>query len=126
MSKKEPESHCPKCKAISGDDWSQCGESCPMPMSPHYKECAKSEPSKTLKEKKVSASDNWCPNYPGDLVNVSLHKDGKNKYRVAIWGADDMGMEKMFVDYDEALSVYSSLASNINRSGLKKLGFVTA
>lgn len=28
---------CPKCKAKSGDDWTQCGGSCPMPMSPHYK-----------------------------------------------------------------------------------------
>lgn len=28
---------CPKCKKTSGDDWSQCGKVCPMPMSPHYK-----------------------------------------------------------------------------------------
>lgn len=28
---------CPKCKTKSGDDWSQCGGSCPMPMSPYYK-----------------------------------------------------------------------------------------
>ncbi len=28
---------CPKCKAKSGDDWSQCGGDCPMPMSPHHK-----------------------------------------------------------------------------------------
>jgi hypothetical protein len=28
---------CPKCGAESGDDWSQCERSCPMPMSPHYK-----------------------------------------------------------------------------------------
>jgi hypothetical protein len=27
---------CSKCKAISGDDWSQCEGSCPIPMSPHY------------------------------------------------------------------------------------------
>lgn len=27
---------CPKCGATSGDDWSQCGGSCPMPGSPHY------------------------------------------------------------------------------------------
>lgn len=27
---------CPKCKAKSGDDWSQCLGYCPMPMSPHY------------------------------------------------------------------------------------------
>jgi uncharacterized protein (UPF0264 family) len=28
---------CPKCKASSGDDWTQCGGVCPMPMSPYYK-----------------------------------------------------------------------------------------
>ena len=27
---------CPKCNAVSGDDWSQCEGSCPMEMSPHY------------------------------------------------------------------------------------------
>ena len=29
---------CPKCRAFSGDDWSQCNGSCPMKGSPHYKE----------------------------------------------------------------------------------------
>lgn len=27
---------CPKCKNTSGDDWTQCRGSCPMPMSPHF------------------------------------------------------------------------------------------
>lgn len=27
---------CPKCGQQSGDDWRQCGGSCPMPGSPHY------------------------------------------------------------------------------------------
>jgi len=27
---------CPKCGEETGDDWSQCLGSCPMPMSPHY------------------------------------------------------------------------------------------
>jgi hypothetical protein len=27
---------CPKCKAESGDDWSQCDKDCPMEMSPHF------------------------------------------------------------------------------------------
>lgn len=33
---KPPRQRCPKCKTTSGDDWSQCQGSCPMPMSPHY------------------------------------------------------------------------------------------
>lgn len=28
---------CTKCGFKSGDDWTQCGGSCPMPMSPHYR-----------------------------------------------------------------------------------------
>lgn len=29
---------CPKCEASSGDAWTQCKGSCPMPFSPHYDE----------------------------------------------------------------------------------------
>lgn len=32
---------CPKCKAFSGDDWTQCGNNCPMPMSPFFKALTK-------------------------------------------------------------------------------------
>jgi dUTP pyrophosphatase len=31
---------CHKCHKTSGDDWSQCGGSCPMPMSPYYNKTA--------------------------------------------------------------------------------------
>ena len=34
---------CPKCKSESGDDWSQCGGSCPMPMSPYYENISRSK-----------------------------------------------------------------------------------
>lgn len=27
---------CPKCGVGSGDDWSQCNGSCPIPISPYY------------------------------------------------------------------------------------------
>lgn len=30
---------CPKCFSTSGNDWSQCGGSCPMAMSPHHRAC---------------------------------------------------------------------------------------
>jgi hypothetical protein len=29
---------CPKCDKFSGDDWSQCKGSCPVPGSPHFDE----------------------------------------------------------------------------------------
>jgi hypothetical protein len=28
--------NCSKCGAVSGDDWEQCGGSCPQPASPHF------------------------------------------------------------------------------------------
>lgn len=31
-----PDGTCPKCHKSSGDDWSQCGGSCPVKDSPHY------------------------------------------------------------------------------------------
>lgn len=31
------EAQCPKCKATSGNDWTQCKGDCPMLGSPHYK-----------------------------------------------------------------------------------------
>jgi hypothetical protein len=31
---------CPKCKRESGDNWSECEGSCPMPMSPYYNKAA--------------------------------------------------------------------------------------
>lgn len=34
----DKELRCPKCGAYSGDDWSQCEGSCPMPMSPFFSE----------------------------------------------------------------------------------------
>lgn len=27
---------CPKCKSVSGDDWSRCKGSCPIKFSPYY------------------------------------------------------------------------------------------
>lgn len=29
---------CGKCRETSGNDWSQCGGSCPIPASPHFDE----------------------------------------------------------------------------------------
>lgn len=44
MKAKKQKKKCPKCSKYSGDDWSQCKGSCPMPMSPCY--------NKTLMEEK--------------------------------------------------------------------------
>lgn len=51
---------CPKCGAISGDDWSQCGDGCPMPGSPvHSPEMA------SLFDAKMPAEPD--PSWPPDM-----------------------------------------------------------
>jgi hypothetical protein len=47
---------CPKCGYTSGDDWSQCRGSCPMPGSPHYDEDAE-VPGRM----NVATYDDWFP-----------------------------------------------------------------
>ena len=43
----------------------------------------------------VKAADQWYPNFPNDMVEVSamILRDGLT-VRVCVWGADDHGMER--------------------------------
>lgn len=41
---------CTKCGYRSGDDWSQCGGSCPMPGSPHFNQHLISAETALLRE----------------------------------------------------------------------------
>ena len=34
----EDDWRCPRCHMTNGNDWSQCGMRCPLPVSPHYDE----------------------------------------------------------------------------------------
>jgi hypothetical protein len=78
------------------------------------------------KEKWLKASDNWCPNFPGDLVQTSLVRDGGGSWRVCVWGGDDLGMEKSFETRLQALECYQALPKVISQKILKDLGFVRA
>ncbi len=78
------------------------------------------------KEKMLYASDDWYPNYPGDMVRVRFLMLSDGNWRVCVWGADDDGMERDFADKDEAYKVYFSLISPISHDFLKTLGFVRA
>jgi len=44
---------CPKCRAYSGDDWSQCKGKCPVEQSPYFdkESLAKYGPLRDLKSK---------------------------------------------------------------------------
>lgn len=62
--------NCPKCKAISGDDWSQCKGVCPVQGSPHYNGVYK------LYE---DAFDKWYFNMLNLSINWGHHE--KNPFR---------------------------------------------
>ena len=43
--------NCTKCGAVSGDDWEQCGGSCPQPASPHFNPQAAEAPAVTRNDR---------------------------------------------------------------------------
>jgi hypothetical protein len=45
---------CPKCRAVSGDDWTQCKKVCPMKGSPHYSEEARLKFGEPVVDRSVS------------------------------------------------------------------------
>ncbi len=88
---------------------------------------------KAGKRKLIKATDDWYPCFPQNMVELSfakLQRDKEDKtdtYRVAVWGMDDMGMDKDFHSDDptEALALYNKLASidSVSTEYLTTLGF---
>ena len=81
-----------------------------------------------------NTTDNWCPNYHENLVQVTFHgniqpyiKDDPC-YRVSVWGADDMGMEYDTKNENEAYTLFMQVIGleNVNIVDLTELGFVSA
>ena len=57
-------------------------------------------------QKFIKTTDNWCPNYPGDtvrvfLLNQKMENEQFNFVRIAVWGADDFGLEMDFKGTEE-------------------------
>lgn len=77
------------------------------------------------KQKLVKALDDWLPSFPEGKVEVSLHSDPDGSFRVAVWGEDDHGMEKVFKSKSEAKETYDRL-NTVSHAALKGMGFVTA
>lgn len=77
--------------------------------------------------KMVKVSDNWYPNYPENMVEVlcfeEVRQDG---FRVAVWGADDFGMEIYLKDKGEAKAIYKKLDKTLSQEYLRTLGFQNA
>jgi len=74
----------------------------------------------------IKVTDDWLPCFPGNQVQVSIHKDGKGSWRIAVWGEDDFGMEKSDLSQDEAFTEFRNLQDGISQSELKNRGFVRA
>lgn len=74
----------------------------------------------------VTAIDCWYPCFPDSKVSVSLIKDAPQKFRVAVWGADDMGMEKEFTCKTDASQCFDSIPVPVSKAKLTAIGFVTA
>lgn len=53
---------CPKCRQTSGNSWSQCDGVCPMPMSPHYQ-----QPARTTA---FIAGDSWRHKTKGGYYQI--------------------------------------------------------
>ncbi len=83
-------------------------------------------------------SDDWCPSYTlegreGNLVEVSFIKlrahYGDTPWRVCVWGADDMGLERDYKTESEAWVVFLQVIGweDVTQERLiKELGFYGA
>lgn len=69
--------------------------------------------------------DDWCPNYPNDLVRLFCCPLTDGKFRVAVWGDDDLGYEFDYNTEKEARDMFDKLSKEkyINFKTVKDLGF---
>lgn len=72
----------------------------------------------------IKTSDNFFPNFPNNEVQVSFNRLNDGLYRVAVWGMDDFGMDKDFVDKDNAEELFKKLSKlkNVTKQILKENG----
>jgi hypothetical protein len=81
------------------------------------------------RNKRVVSPDNWWPTADDGMVSVSLHQDqgkGSARWRVAVWGDDDFGLEMGELDITTAFNVFNRIHDGVSQSALRKRGFVAA
>ena len=79
------------------------------------------------RSKFVKTPDNFHPPFDDGTVAVSLHQDkgkGNKQWRVAVWGADDFGMDKLGLTIDESFTLFRSIDDGITIDALRQMGFV--
>lgn len=83
-------------------------------------------------DKFVWTSDNFYPNFEGNLVNVSMMRLNleEDTYRVCVWGEDDCGFERDWKssDPEEAKRIYFKIVNsgNVTHKLLESLKFKSA
>lgn len=73
-----------------------------------------------------NTDDDWHGNYPNNQVKLQyIGKLTDGKFRVAVWGNDDFGIDKDFNKEQDAVTVFSELTlkDKINHKDLYDLGF---
>ena len=55
-----------------------------------------------------------------------MHEDAPKSFRLAFWGADDMGMERVFADEAEMRALAASTPVPVTVAWLKANGFKKA
>jgi len=94
------------------------------------------EPIFKTRYKDILTNEDWLPTM-GGVIRVSLHHDrvyhvptktfGKTiAWRVAIWGADDFGLEHEYNSKAEAESIFNRIVDFTTQDQLRSWGFMNA
>lgn len=81
---------------------------------------------KRLRKEMRPTTDDWYPNFPGNMVEVNVQELSNKLWRVSVWGNDDYGMEIDVQTRMQALDIYQSLPIIITQQDLYERGFVAA
>jgi hypothetical protein len=78
-------------------------------------------PLQDRREKHVSVSENWYPTVDG-RVRVIFTRLNNGRWRVAVWGGDDYGLEVDLKSRMDALMLYKGIEDGITQAKLKEMG----
>lgn len=77
-----------------------------------------------IKEEFRPTTDQWYPNYDGDLVKISVYEYSKGGAMVCVWGNDDFGMEILVDTRMQAIDIFNTLPKVITIEDLESRGFI--
>ena len=73
---------------------------------------------------RIATTDEWFPCHENRTVEVSLHRDAADAWRIAIYGGDDDGRDRSFATEEEMRQVAAALPIPITKAWLARNGFV--